>query len=99
MKNSGSSFVKEVATRDFMEEVTHLIKVPVSDGYNTYICESSQLTDIYKCMFRLDVIKMLNRKYYILFKYGESHQKEIHHLVIYQEHIVFYVQKVMCFHL
>lgn len=30
MKNSGSSFVKEVATREFMEEVTHLIKVPVS---------------------------------------------------------------------
>lgn len=29
MKNSGSSFVKEVATREFMEEVTHLIKVPV----------------------------------------------------------------------
>ncbi|KAI8048481.1 hypothetical protein BDF21DRAFT_433495 [Thamnidium elegans] len=28
MKNSGSSFVKEVATRDFMEEITHLIKVP-----------------------------------------------------------------------
>jgi growth factor-regulated tyrosine kinase substrate len=30
MKNSGSGFVKEVATREFMEEVTHLIKVPVS---------------------------------------------------------------------
>ncbi|GAA5809104.1 hypothetical protein MFLAVUS_002508 [Mucor flavus] len=28
VKNSGSSFVKEVATRDFMEEITHLIKVP-----------------------------------------------------------------------
>ncbi|KAI7894289.1 uncharacterized protein EV154DRAFT_98059 [Mucor mucedo] len=28
MKNSGSSFVKEVATREFMEEITHLIKVP-----------------------------------------------------------------------
>ncbi|KAI9259698.1 hypothetical protein EDC94DRAFT_611833 [Helicostylum pulchrum] len=26
VKNSGSSFVKEVATRDFMEEITHLIK-------------------------------------------------------------------------
>lgn len=30
MKNSGSSFVKEVATREFMEEMTHLIKIPVS---------------------------------------------------------------------
>lgn len=28
VKNSGSAFVKEVATRDFMEEITHLIKVP-----------------------------------------------------------------------
>lgn len=33
MKNSGSSFVKEVATREFMEEVTHLIKVPASIPY------------------------------------------------------------------
>lgn len=32
MKNSGSGFVKEVATREFMEEVTHLIKVPVSNS-------------------------------------------------------------------
>ncbi|RCH97389.1 Vacuolar protein-sorting-associated protein 27 [Rhizopus stolonifer] len=28
VKNSGSGFVKEVATREFMEEMTHLLKVP-----------------------------------------------------------------------
>ncbi|KAG1087311.1 hypothetical protein G6F42_020654 [Rhizopus arrhizus] len=28
VKNSGSTFVKEVATREFMEELTHIIKMP-----------------------------------------------------------------------
>ncbi|CEP09815.1 hypothetical protein [Parasitella parasitica] len=33
VKNSGSLFVKEVATREFMEEITHIIKAPAGSSH------------------------------------------------------------------